>query len=299
MLELNSLDLEEIAIALADQAGYEHRWLINPQTGEIVFWTADTGIDGQTPVDLDELAAVPGHPLGQRVAALFRFAAPATMAGIGSVLLLPEVLSKPLRDGAAEEVRILAGLLARLDLRPVDRATAELATALSSRYRLKAADATHLATAVVMGADQFITNNQRDFPATITEIQVTYPADLPGTTDGDISTVEGMFNELFRRGGDPVREVEAALRAMGYAPAVPECGGDKPREVYLGWADPARDYTRAKFTLSPDSRTVWFRQEDDQRGSATCRARTPREATWRSVFRRRAASPTPWQLPAR
>jgi len=25
--------------------------------------------------------------------------------------------------------------------------------------------------------------------------------------------------------------------------------------------------------------------------------RTPREATWRSVFRRRAASPTPWQLP--
>ena len=29
-----------------------------------------------------------------------------------------------------------------------------------------------------MGADRFITNNRRDFPATITEIQVTYPADL-------------------------------------------------------------------------------------------------------------------------
>jgi len=54
VLELNSVDLEEIALALADQNGYEHRWLINPQTGEIVFWTADTGIDGQTPVDLDE-----------------------------------------------------------------------------------------------------------------------------------------------------------------------------------------------------------------------------------------------------
>jgi predicted nucleic acid-binding protein len=218
--------------------------------------------------DADALiyAAVPGHPLGHWVAALFRYVAPATMAGIGSVLLLPEVLSRPLRDGAAEEVRILAGLLARLDLRPVDRATAELATALSSRYRLKAADATHLATAVVMGADRFITNNRRDFPATITEIQVTYPADLAGPADSDISTVEGMFNELFRRGGDPVREVEAALRAMGYVPAVPERGGDKPREVYLGWADPARDYTRGKFTLSLDSRTVWFRQEDDQRG---------------------------------
>ncbi|HYZ52239.1 MAG TPA: PIN domain-containing protein [Streptosporangiaceae bacterium] len=123
-------------------------------------------------------AAVPGHPLGQRVAALFRSADPGAMAGTGSVLLLPEILSKPLRDGATDEIRVLAGLLARLDLRPVDRATAELATALSSRYRLKAADATHLATAVGMGADRFITNNQRDFPATITEITVTYPADL-------------------------------------------------------------------------------------------------------------------------
>ena len=127
-------------------------------------------------------AAVPGHPLGRRVAALFRPASPATMAGTGSVLLLPEVLSKPLRDGATGEIRILAGLLARLDLRPVDRATAELATALSSRYRLKAADATHLATAVSVGAGRFITSNQRDFPATITEIKVTYPVDLAEAT---------------------------------------------------------------------------------------------------------------------
>ena len=63
MLELSSLDLGEIAIALADHTGYEHRWLINPQTGEIVFWTSDTGIDGQTPVDLDELDLIGIHPL--------------------------------------------------------------------------------------------------------------------------------------------------------------------------------------------------------------------------------------------
>jgi predicted nucleic acid-binding protein len=130
--------------------------------------------------DTDALiyAAVPGHPLGRRVAALFRSASSVTTVGVGSVLLLPEILSKPLRDGATDEVRLLAGLLARLDLRPVDRATAELATALSSRYRLKAADAIHLATAVGVGADRFITNNHRDFPATITEVHVTYPADL-------------------------------------------------------------------------------------------------------------------------
>ena len=63
VLELSSLDLGEIAEALADQTDYEHRWLINPQTGEIVFWTADTGIDGQTPVDLDELDLVCIDPL--------------------------------------------------------------------------------------------------------------------------------------------------------------------------------------------------------------------------------------------
>jgi predicted nucleic acid-binding protein len=127
--------------------------------------------------DADALiyAAVPGHPLGQRVAALFRLTGPGVKAGAGSVLLLPEVLSKPLRDGTADEIRSLAGLLARLDLRPVDRATAELATALSSRYRLKAADATHLATAVGLGADRFITNNRRDFGPHIAEIDVTYP----------------------------------------------------------------------------------------------------------------------------
>ena len=63
MLDLSSLDLEEIANALADQTDYEHRWLIKPQTGEIAFWTADTGIDGQTPVDLDELDLVCIDPL--------------------------------------------------------------------------------------------------------------------------------------------------------------------------------------------------------------------------------------------
>jgi hypothetical protein len=55
MLDLNSLDVEEIATALADQTDYERRYLINAETGEIVYWTSDTGIDGHTPVELDEL----------------------------------------------------------------------------------------------------------------------------------------------------------------------------------------------------------------------------------------------------
>jgi uncharacterized protein UPF0158 len=55
MLDLSKLDLEEIATALEDQTVYDHQWLINSQTGEIVFWTAEGGIDGNTPVDLDDL----------------------------------------------------------------------------------------------------------------------------------------------------------------------------------------------------------------------------------------------------
>jgi hypothetical protein len=63
VLDLSSIDLEEIANALAGQDDYEHHWLINPDTGEIAFWTAGTGIDGQTPVDLDELDLVIIDPL--------------------------------------------------------------------------------------------------------------------------------------------------------------------------------------------------------------------------------------------
>jgi predicted nucleic acid-binding protein len=126
-------------------------------------------------------AATPNHPIGRRVAALFppgarRPGAPA--AGVGSLLLLPEVLSKPTREGRAQEIAMLGYLLAQLDLRPLDASTAFLALALAASYQLSAADAVHLATAVRAGADRFITNNQRDFPRTIAEIDVTYPADL-------------------------------------------------------------------------------------------------------------------------
>jgi hypothetical protein len=63
MLDLDMIDVEEIATALADQTDYEHRWLIDPRTGEVVFWTSDTGIDGENPVDLDELDLILIDPL--------------------------------------------------------------------------------------------------------------------------------------------------------------------------------------------------------------------------------------------
>jgi predicted nucleic acid-binding protein len=119
-------------------------------------------------------AVVSGHPLGRRVRALFP-TEPGGVAGIGSVLLLPEVLAKPMRNGATAEVTALSRLLSRLDLRPVDPVTAELATSLAASHRLRAVDAVHLATAVVAGADRFLTNNRRDFPQEIPEIDIVYP----------------------------------------------------------------------------------------------------------------------------
>ena len=73
----------------------------------------------------------------------------------------------------------LAALLGRLDLRPVDAATARLAVVLGAAYGLRAADAVHLATAVAVGADRFVTNNRRDFTSDIVEIDVVHPDALP------------------------------------------------------------------------------------------------------------------------
>ncbi len=119
-------------------------------------------------------AASHDHPAGPGVRLVLE-----RERGIGSVLLLPELLSKPLRLGHDDETRALGRVLRRLDLHPVDRAVAERATVLAARYRLRAADATHLATAILHGADRFVTNNHKDFrQEAITELRVTYPDDL-------------------------------------------------------------------------------------------------------------------------
>lgn len=63
MFDLARIDVEEIATALADQTDYEHRWLLDPRTGQVVFWTSDTGVDGENPVEIDELDLIPIDPI--------------------------------------------------------------------------------------------------------------------------------------------------------------------------------------------------------------------------------------------
>ena len=63
MLDLDNIDVEDIATAMADQTDYDHRWLFDPRAGEVVLWTSDTGIDGENPVELDELDLILIEPL--------------------------------------------------------------------------------------------------------------------------------------------------------------------------------------------------------------------------------------------
>jgi predicted nucleic acid-binding protein len=127
--------------------------------------------------------AAQGHELGLPVLALFSPVDDQAddVVGLGSVLLMPELLAKPMRLGHEPECTVLRALLGRLDLQPVSRAIANLAVDLGSTHGLRAPDAIHLATAVLAGADRFITNNRRDFPTTIEEIDIVHPDQLqPG-----------------------------------------------------------------------------------------------------------------------
>ena len=139
-------------------------------------------------------AVAPGHPLG-RAAPVRR--GPAGMSASAPWCCCPrcwriqwccgQVLARPLRNGSTREVTELTELLSRLDLRPADPFIAEAATSLAAAHRLRAADAFHLATAVVAGADRFITNNRRDFGPSITEIEIVYPDALDGAVTGRVT----------------------------------------------------------------------------------------------------------------
>jgi hypothetical protein len=45
VIDLESVDMEMLATALADQGGWEHRWLFDSRTGETSFWSSDDSAD--------------------------------------------------------------------------------------------------------------------------------------------------------------------------------------------------------------------------------------------------------------
>jgi hypothetical protein len=72
MLDLSDVDLEELAMALEDQDNYDHCWLLDPRTGQLALWTSDLGIDGENPVEIDDLDLVAIAPVPSYVRSLHR-----------------------------------------------------------------------------------------------------------------------------------------------------------------------------------------------------------------------------------
>ena len=61
------VDMDENATALTDETNNGHRWLIDAQTSDIAFRNTDTHINGENPIDLDELNLLPIDPLSSPV----------------------------------------------------------------------------------------------------------------------------------------------------------------------------------------------------------------------------------------
>lgn len=120
--------------------------------------------------------AAAGHPLGRSIRDLFT--ARDEYGFSGSVLLLPELFIKPTRSDSSER-RALQSFVSQIELLPATIPICEASITLGAQYGLPTVDAVHLATAIHSGADIFLTNNRKDFPAAgIEEIDVVFPDEL-------------------------------------------------------------------------------------------------------------------------
>lgn len=96
-----------------------------------------------------------------------------TFVGVTSVLTLMEIAVKPLQVGrpdVAEEYDILLSNYPNLVVAVIDRSIARRAAELRARYRLRPADALHVATCLEHRAPAFLTNDRE--LRRVTEIQV-------------------------------------------------------------------------------------------------------------------------------
>ena len=120
-------------------------------------------------------ATLTQHPNGASIRALLA----SSNRLVGSTLLMPEVLIKPTRFDETFEREKLMRFLTLLELYPLTQRVASTAVSLGAAYGLKTVDAAHLATAVELGAEHFLTNNRKDFEKErVLELTVLYPDDL-------------------------------------------------------------------------------------------------------------------------
>ena len=105
-----------------------------------------------------------GHPVyGSRLLPVFRHIEQGRCDAVTSTLTFLEVLVQPYREGDESPRVAITGLLAsfpRIRWVDLDLAVADRAAALRARYDLRVPDAIQAATAMLAGADMFLTNDR-------------------------------------------------------------------------------------------------------------------------------------------
>ena len=108
---------------------------------------------------------IEGHSAYQPILSqLFDFNDKGGFSFVTSSVTLLEVLVKPLREGqkaVAEQYRDILTTAPGIELFDVTSAIAEQAALLRAKYNIRTPDAIQLATCIELGADYFLTNDNR------------------------------------------------------------------------------------------------------------------------------------------
>ena len=108
---------------------------------------------------------IEGHSAYQPIlASLFDFNDKGSFSFVTSSVTLLEVLVKPLRDGQtaiAKQYRDILTTATGIELFDVTSAIAEQGAQLRAKYNLRTPDAIQLATCIELGADYFLTNDNK------------------------------------------------------------------------------------------------------------------------------------------
>lgn len=108
---------------------------------------------------------IEGHSAYQPILSrLFDFNDKGSFSFVTSSVTLLEVLVKPLREGQkaiAEQYRYILTTAPGIELFDVTSAIAEQAAQIRARYNIRTPDAIQLATCIELGADYFLTNDNR------------------------------------------------------------------------------------------------------------------------------------------
>ena len=102
-------------------------------------------------------------PYGAIVRPVFELIASGSLTGLTSFISLFEILVKPLRDGRPDLARQYATILLNAQnftLQPVERTVAEVGADIRARYNVTTPDAIQLGTALLGGAQVFLTNDK-------------------------------------------------------------------------------------------------------------------------------------------